>query len=507
MAALLLLAGCEPKVVPYELELVTEACDGVAPMLGVTHLRIRITGDDIEPVERSGSVTLGRLEVPDIPAGPRRQVEVRGYEGPPPGGRVLALGRSIPFDVPAVVPPRAKPAAITVFVRRVNRFVPPSLAASPEVCTRMNTARSAHSATSLPDGRVLLAGGTQLLSAAGGEVTLESLELYNPSTGAFEPSNHTLGFAGDDGFPAPSPRAFHTATLLSSGEVWVAGGEREVEGRTEVVTEGLLLDPTDGSTTVVPLVQARSRHVVAVDEGGRVLTVGGRDAAGLAVSTAEFFDPVAGSTEAIALPIPRVGATAVPVQGGKLIAVAGGSDGASVSRDVLFLRFDGETFVGLGSSATMREARRAPAAAIFIGERLAVLGGYDAATDAEPTNRALATSELILPAALTASDGPAISARGELCAVSLPDGRVLSIGGRSGTGELVGTDGSAELLTPTPSGLPTVLGVPSLDVPRYRHACTLLVDGTVLVTGGEYDDTVTREVLQDAWIFTPAPID
>jgi hypothetical protein len=61
----------------------------------------------------------------------------------------------------------------------------------------------------LGNGKVLVTGGTP-----NGPGVLASTELYDPATGKFEAT------AG----PMTSPRANHTATLLNTGKVLVAGG-------------------------------------------------------------------------------------------------------------------------------------------------------------------------------------------------------------------------------------------------------------------------------------------
>ena len=70
----------------------------------------------------------------------------------------------------------------------------------------MTTARYGHTATLLPDGRVLVVGGYNANS-------LTSAELYNPALNSWSAAeNLTVA------------RNYHTATLLPNGRVLVAGG-------------------------------------------------------------------------------------------------------------------------------------------------------------------------------------------------------------------------------------------------------------------------------------------
>src|SRR6478672_2596973 len=72
----------------------------------------------------------------------------------------------------------------------------------------LNLARNSHTATLLPNGQVLVAGG--ILNTGG---TTNSVELYDPATG-------TCKLTG----PMILPRRNHTATLLLNGKVLVTGG-------------------------------------------------------------------------------------------------------------------------------------------------------------------------------------------------------------------------------------------------------------------------------------------
>ncbi len=88
-----------------------------------------------------------------------------------------------------------------LFDPSTNRFVPTG---------SMGTARSDDVAVLLPDGKVLVAGGN---NADNQEDGVASAELFDPTTGTFSATGSMHW-----------PRSFFTATLLSDGDVLVAGG-------------------------------------------------------------------------------------------------------------------------------------------------------------------------------------------------------------------------------------------------------------------------------------------
>ena len=71
----------------------------------------------------------------------------------------------------------------------------------------MAAGRSSYTATLLPQGQVLVAGGF-------GDHFLPSAELYDPTTGLWTATGSMV-----------EKRSGHTATLLSNGQVLVAGGQ------------------------------------------------------------------------------------------------------------------------------------------------------------------------------------------------------------------------------------------------------------------------------------------
>jgi len=163
----------------------------------------------------------------------------------------------------------------------------------------LHTARSHAQAVLLPDGRVLVIGGQQGVSAAGrsDEVDLASSEIYDPATGKFS-----------DAAKMETPRTDFSATLLTSGKVLVAGG-----GDVNVAGFGLgsaeLYDPTTdkfsptGSMTHSRINPTESGEWTSLSTSpladGRVLFVGGT---GGAETTAEIYDPATGKFSATTSP-------------------------------------------------------------------------------------------------------------------------------------------------------------------------------------------------------------
>jgi hypothetical protein len=517
-------AGCEPKVVSYQVRIITSACVAPSPIEGVTHLKFRVTGEGIsQPLEQVARMADAVQKVPEIPAGPARVVQVRAYAGDPTaGGRLISMGHSLPFDVPDEVPADGGPKETAVFLRRVNAFTPPSLTASPTTCTRLRDARAGHSATLLGDGRVFIAGGFNMKSDDGGRTfyrsTLHGAEIFNPATGAFDDAPE-LGVFNNQQLFTPTPRAFHGAVWLGGGRVLLAGGEVR-SGQTYFATpSALIYDDGTRSYGAYQMKQARIGPGVARDGGGRVLVVGGTDTFGNPVPSAEWYDPARpfGNADpadpsrenprALGQQVPRVGMAMAAVQGGDYLAVAGGWDGARLADEVLFFRFDGSTFLSSASSVRLNQPRRGAGIGWF-GDRnkLLLVGGWGSGTELELP---LSSSELLSTQdAFSLAPGQPVSvARGDVCVATLPDGRVLTIGGRVSAGGQTESSVKVELMTPLASGGSAVEELPGLPVGRFHHTCTTLQDGSVLVLGGVRQGADDQVSLADALLFVPAPLD
>jgi len=138
----------------------------------------------------------------------------------------------------------------------------------------LGTPRFNHTATLLPSGKVMVAGGR--LGSPDSPSYISSAELYDPATGSWS-STGSLGTA----------RKFHTATLLPSGKVLVAGGE----GSSGSLNSAELYDPATGSwSSTGRLDTARSSHTATLLPSGKVLVAGGFGSSDF-LSRAELYDP------------------------------------------------------------------------------------------------------------------------------------------------------------------------------------------------------------------------
>ena len=176
----------------------------------------------------------------------------------------------------------------------------------------MLTARRAHTATLLPDGRVLVVGGLTRIG------NLSNAELYDPATGRWIPTG-AMSVA----------RKYHTATLLPGGKVLVAGGQGVINNTLGSLASAELYDPvTETWTATGALATARYGHTATLLANGHVLVVGGIGSDGILANT-ELFDPATGKwTTMGALNTARVLHTAALLPDGRVL-IAGGNDNNS----------------------------------------------------------------------------------------------------------------------------------------------------------------------------------
>jgi N-acetylneuraminic acid mutarotase len=141
----------------------------------------------------------------------------------------------------------------------------------------LNLARDGHTATLLPNGTVLVAGGINYYSDL-----LATCELYNPAAGAWTTTGSLATW-----------RIGPTATLLPNGTVLAAAGANVATsgGSNGDLASAELYNPATGTwTTTGSLATARAYHTATLLPNGTVLIAGGHDTNGNVLASAELYN-------------------------------------------------------------------------------------------------------------------------------------------------------------------------------------------------------------------------
>ena len=309
----------------------------------------------------------------------------------------------------------------------------------------MECARVGHTATLLIDGTVLVTGGNDATGA------LATAEIFNPGTGMFTPTTGNVEAA----------RVGHTATLLNdgSGRVLIAGGGTSPEVLFGPVSDSgtasaELYDPKSGQfiPTANNMSASRIYHTATLLSSGDVLLGGGTNTGS---TLGDLFSPgnnmfsatATGGTTALHLAAALLQDGRVLLTGGELESSPCGEGGSLVSirNALLFTSSDGD-FSETGDMSTSRVSHTAT---LLAGGEVLIAGGAPSNT---PCNRGFGTStfasigsaELFNPSSGTfAPTGNMTTARAGHSATLLANGTaILVVGGIDGNGNVLA---SAEL--------------------------------------------------------------
>jgi hypothetical protein len=327
--------------------------------------------------------------------------------------------------------------------------------------------RSGHSATLLPDGRVLIAGGMRR-----NQDFYRSAELFDPASGKFQPTGEML-----------VARVGHAAVLLPSGKVLIAGGW---VGHS-VTDDAELYDPATGKfTTIAHMITKRGRPEGTLLRDGNVLITGGgaeSDGPGSTIASAEIFDAAtlkfrpSGSMHQA-----RIAHSATLLADGRVL-VAGGR-GAEVNDGAEIYDPKSGTFSETGR---MTAARYKHTAGLLPDGRVLLAGG----SDERDWHGTLSSAEIYDPRRGTFTATSSLNdARFKLpgVAVQVRSGRLLIAGGNR----------QAEIYDSVSGKFAVVPG--DMGDARHYMSETLLSDGRVLLAGGY---AYTPEATAQTWIFRP----
>ena len=277
----------------------------------------------------------------------------------------------------------------------------------------MTTARTAHTATLLPNGKVLIAGGDGALWSLG------SAELYDPATGVFTATGNMA-----------TARSGHTATLLPNGTVLIAG---DIRGQASAE----LYDSSTGTftpTRSLPTAPYGYTPATLLTDGRVLITL-------VDEAEAELYDPGTATFSKTSPRIPWVQGSATLLMNGKVL-LAGGNDDPGASNLAEVYDPSTGTFTPTGNMTVSRwddSATLLPDGTVLIAGNQGAFGV------------SLASAELYDPARGTfRPTGDMIADRFGHTATLLNSGKVLIAGGvHSVVGIFYGSLASAEIYTPS----------------------------------------------------------
>lgn len=334
----------------------------------------------------------------------------------------------------------------------------------------MSESRAVHSATLLPDGTVLIAGGLAGSSFA------SSAELFDPGTNTFRPTGRMT-----------TTRAEHSATLLPNGKVLIAGG---LHGDTLNTSE--LYDPQRGTFTAGPrLTASRSGHIAVLMKNGKVLLAGGSTGPSSSfsyISTAEVYDPATNTFTATGrMNSSRGSHTATLLPNGKVL-ITGGHTGRGASTQIHASTELYDPAAGtFRNAASMIRQRHKHDAALLADGRVLIIAGADARDDLGMYR----DTEIYDPATDSFIPGPLLqSNRYKLngTSVMLSNGKILIAGGAP----------FAERFDPQSQTSATIRS--DMQMRGNFSGVVPLPDGRVLITGGYGNGQGPSAA---AWIYVP----
>ncbi len=298
----------------------------------------------------------------------------------------------------------------------------------------MQLARAAFTATVLPNGHVLVAGGQCNCGSNGDTATAE---LYDPATGTWSPTGSMA-----------ITRVNHVAVLLSDGNVLVAGG---YNGNNTDNTAEVYDAATDTWAVTGSMATPRYQPAASLLEDGTVLVTGGRsDTQGLA--TTEIYHPNTHAwTSGKAMNVTHDLHTMNVLQDGEVL-VAGGESDDSLDNLSAVTEYIGAKAKGKWRLASPMAQERLEATGTLLSNGEVLEAGTDCALNPPLCDQS--TAELYMPNNRTWAAAASMN-QGRAChaAVLLPSGQVLVAGGFYDT---IGVNGSvnnvplasAELYTP-----------------------------------------------------------
>jgi uncharacterized protein (TIGR03118 family) len=377
--------------------------------------------------------------------------------------------------------------ALAAAVALVSLTAPTSIAAGSRVA---KASGSWAAVASMPTARfyqtaTLLTNG-EVLVAGGVDAngaSLSSAELYDPATRSWKATGslHEARFAAG-------------ATRLADGRVLVAGGDPFFFQATQALSSAEIYDPSTGAWSLTgSMSQGRSLAATVLLDNGQVLTVGGWPdrADSFALNSAELYNPATGMwTTTGSMAFGRVVDQQAVVLSDGDVLVAGGlicCPYQSLATTELYHRA-----TGTWTTARSMAVPRATASLVKLSDgNVLIAGGASGGT-------VTTTAEVFDPITVTWSPTSAMNVAREGSAMTLlMNGNALVAGGADDSGTILN---SSEVYNPGTAQWALTSPMPAATL---FPTATRLADGTVLLAGGTSSTTLLPALAQ-AEVFTPA---
>lgn len=355
----------------------------------------------------------------------------------------------------------------------------------------LNQGRYDHTATTLSDGRVLVTGGG--ISAGGGSV-LKSSEIFDPVTNTWTDITNSPGGKMTAGNGFDTARQGHTAVLLQTGTVIVAGGtgaERLDPATGQPLPEQLKtcfsFNPaTNAFQPIADLAQNRGYHLGAVLPSGRALVAAGINQGQTAsIAGGESYDSASNTWTNVAMGAHHTYGVAFTTVNNPTTVIGFGFELGIVQQN-------GQPAFGFKAPPSIRTEKMDAAGANFIAgpvttadrifacanrissSNALIAGGFDSA------NNLLDTTETFDPAANAFAAGPRMTNARQ-------SAEMAEIGTSSDQLIVAGIDGQGQLMTSCEvygAQNRSIVGTVALQNARFLHKVAAIANGRTMVIGG-----------------------
>jgi WD40 repeat protein len=327
-------------------------------------------------------------------------------------------------------------------------------------------ARRHHISALLPDGKVLVAGGTHK-DGDWPEEVLAAAELYDPINKTVSPAGRMI-----------SRRYFAAVTVLANSTLLITGGLGEnghALDAAEVYHHGTFV-------SIGRMTTPRRGHTATLLRSGKVLIAGGDDHQGRRLSSAELFDPSTATFSPtggmIIARITEHTSNAVLLEDGRVL-IAGGYGGNTQPPQLSSAEIYDPEKAAFQPAGSMVVRRACHTLSLLPNGKILITGGH------EDDGGHLASAELYDPIKDRFTlIGSMADPHFLHTAIRLPSGKVLIVGGFSPLVELCEPEANTFI----------VLG--RVITARYLHTSILLSDNRVLLIGGSAQNTCSLSSIE-----------